>query len=212
MNTRIHGWKGGVIFVVVCLVIGLLASVLIDKALAADGSTRSPACAYDGSSCVARVYSKRDGVRKFRHARLGHAADRMRYPHRLKRIIKAELLQAQRRNNRTARVATYRTGAELWHNFTNHDDCIMRANGAGAYAGRPMTCQAANDWILHHNSGEITRTEIRGVICGGLAGIGIGGAIATGAASGPGAPWVWAGIGAAALACMWGDWLINKGS
>lgn len=209
------GWKGGVLFVALCVVLGLLAGAVITKAQGAvptgGDSARSPACAYDGASCVARVYSKRDGVRKFRHVRLGHAADRMKYPPRLKRIFTAALVKAQRRNNRTARVADTRTAAQLWRNFTNHDDCVMRAQGAGAYAGRPMTCQAATDFIMNHKTRKIDKNVIRGAICGTITGIGIGGAIATGATTGPGAPWVWAGIGAAGLACMWSEWLISKG-
>jgi hypothetical protein len=204
MTTRAKrrmGWKIGILFVVLCIVIGLLAGWVISRADGAEGdrAARVPAPICDSGGCTSRVTTARMGVRKFKSNRLGHAVASMGYTRQQKRVILDELMAVQRRQlaRNTLSFARPLSRVGMWRNFTSHDNCFYRVS-SGSPNTAVWSCKGPGPRIPPF---DLTRRDVRGGICGGLAGIGVGGALA----SGVGGPWVWLGIGAGFAACMWQD-------
>jgi len=185
-------WKTGILFVLLCVIIGSLVGVIADKA--------SAMCPDGQSSCTGTVHTPREGVRKFKHHHLGHAPRNMRYSAKAKRVILDKLMHFQRAHRTTIGDGGSLTRAQMWRNFTSHDNCYFKVSGSS-----PSTSAWTCDGPVRAfpDNANWTRDDVKAVFCGGLAGVGVGGAIATGASSGPGAPWVWVGIGAGWAACQW---------
>jgi hypothetical protein len=200
-------WKIGIVFVVICVVVGLLVGWAVTEASGAEAApaltAERPICHGEDMPCPSsRVRTTREGVRKYHAGRLGRASTNIRYTKQQKRLILNKLQRVQRRQARAHRLTTLRpmTRAQLWHNFTRNDTCAYTwkpYSGTGTWA--VWTCGAQTPIPR----ADFTPREVRGYICGGITGIGLGGALAAGAAG----PWVWAGLGAGWAACMWQDQL-----
>ena len=201
-------WKIGIVLVVVCVVVGLLVGWAVTEASGAGAaapvlSAKRPICHGEDMPCPSsRVRTTREGVRKYHAGRLGRASTHIRYTQQQKRLILNKLQRVQRRQAGTGRLTTTRsmTRAQLWRNFTRNDTCSYTwkpSAGPGTWA--VWTCGVQQPIPR----ADFTPREVRGYICGGITGIGIGGALAASVAG----PWVWAGLGAGWAACMWQDQL-----
>lgn len=202
------GWRIGILFVAICILVGLMVGAVI---------TRAQAMPAPCDSCHSVVKSKRMGVRKFKADMLGHVRKDIHYPRKAKRIILDKLMAYQAHHpNSTGRLNMAAapgdpgqgldwTRAQMWRNFVSHDNCIWEVNKSMPINAAAWTCRPGHyqKWI--DQADNWTKRDVRGVICSGVVGIGVKGAFATGDATGPGAPWVWAGFGAAWTACMWQD-------
>lgn len=194
-NLKNMTWRTGIIFVIVCIIVGYLIGLVATKASAMP----APTC---NSGCSSQVHTKREGVRKYRHHHLGHVDANIHYPRHAKKVILDKLMRAQ------SRMAARSTGFEhrlsragMWANFTSHDSCAFVVS-SGSPNTATWSCQPGHyqAWV---DDADWHPSDVRALICGGIAGIGIGGALAGGATSGPAAPWIWAGIGAGWAACQW---------
>jgi hypothetical protein len=197
--TRRLGWRGGALFVVMAIIVGTLVGMVVDRASSAPAPNTEAQSPAPCNACIAQVDRPREGVRKFKRDQLGKAHN-VRYTKKQKRAITNALVEAQRklaRKHPTARLAAA-TRAQLWRNFTDHDNCYFKVL-PGSPSLASWTCDGTyRDWP---DDADWTGDDIDAVICSGVAGIGVGGALAAGLSG----PWTWAGIGAGWAACMWQD-------
>jgi hypothetical protein len=182
-------WKTGIPFIILCMIIGLLVGWLADRASATE--ELMPV------SDVASVATPRQGVRRFKRDRLGRAHRHQGYSAQQKDVILDKLMTLQRRRNARGISARTLTRRGMWRNFTSHDNCFYKVSH-GSPNTAVWTCRgsvqkfpgAAADW---------RRRDVRALLCSGVAGISVGGALAAGA----GGPWIWAGIGVGWSLCVW---------
>ena len=202
-----YGWKRGVLYVIALIILGFLVGLLANHfAETARGAEAQPMEMRMVAPCDAcqHVTTKMMGVRKFRHHRLGHAATTLGYSRHNKRLILNKLMAVQARKARTtASGGGGLSRAAMWKNFTSHDNCVYRAT-KGAPDTAYWTCGSKN---APKARTEWTSDEVRGVICGGMAGIEY--ATSFSAGTPPGAM-VYVGIGSAYLVCMWAASLENS--
>lgn len=203
--TRTRKWVG-----IVVLVLALIAMVLIGfsdwpEAVSAPARSttttaqRTPVC--DNCSTVS---NKWEGARKFRHNRLGHAPRIIKYPPDMKRVI---INKMQRRmNSRSARGpgGGYWTRAEVWQKFITDDGCVLQRYGAATSNATYKCSTDRTPWKL---GVDVKPWEVRLLMCGGLAGVSVGGALAGSAFTGPAAPWVAGAIIGGFAVCQWGGYL-----
>jgi hypothetical protein len=183
-------WKTGIPFIILCIIIGLLVGWLADRASATEELIPL-------SDSVASVDTPRQGVRKFKRHRLGRARQHQGYSAQQKDVILDKLMRLQRRRNDRGISARTLTRRGMWRNFTSHDNCFYKVS-RGSPSTAVWTCRgsvrrfpgADADW---------KRRDVRALLCSGVAGISVGGALAAGA----GGPWVWAGIGVGWALCVW---------
>lgn len=206
--------RGIAIFIVLTLTGLLVGWVLTEKGYTATPVQAAAPIAMtvdcdSGTPCrTSEVRYKRQGVRKFGDGLLGKQVG-LTYPAKAKDIILDKLMRRQRAMATTARLAAdyqMKSRSEMWAQFKRQDNCYYRANpGPGTWA--IWSCDDPSNSYAPTDPGDWTRRNVRAVICGTVVGISIKGAMATGAASGPGAGWVWAGLGSAWATCMWQDQL-----
>jgi hypothetical protein len=91
------------------------------------------------------------------------------------------------------------TRAAMWDNFTSHDNCFYQVL-PGSPSLASWTCDGTPQ-VRPNDNADWTDDDVDAILCGGLAGIGVGGALASGLTG----PWTWLGIGAGAAVCMWQD-------
>jgi len=85
----------------------------------------------------------------------------------------------------------------MWRNFTSHDNCFYKVSG-GSPNTAVWTCQGSVQKFPGADA-DWRRQDVRALLCSGVAGISVGGALAAGA----GGPWVWTGIGVGWALCVW---------
>lgn len=213
MDEAKYSWKRGLAVFVVLVLIGYLAGVFITKATAAtppdpasavSGQTSADiTCTNEASRC-GTVKTKEKGVKKFKAGKLGNAKG-IKYTKKQKRIFTTKLVRAW--NRRNARMAAPHEKVQrvtrkwAWKNFTKNDGCVSAWSPSGTTTPDYWTCSKSYTPSDHDWTGR----DVEVTFCSGLAAIGARTAIATGAASGPGAGWIWTGIGAGWAVCMWQD-------
>ncbi|NUS57071.1 MAG: hypothetical protein HOV66_19775 [Streptomycetaceae bacterium] len=189
-------WRTGIIFLVGCVIVGYLIGLAATKASAMP----APTC---DAGCTSPVHTRREGARKYRHHHLGHVQSNVHYPRHAKRVILDALMAAQARMPARATGFSRRlTRAAMWRNFTSHDHCFFEVSPSPPNSAT-WTCQPGHyqRWV---DNADWRPADVRALICGGIAGISVGGALSSGASAGPAAPWIWGGIGAGWAACQWG--------
>jgi hypothetical protein len=199
--------------VIAALIVGTLIGFGIDKALASESSARqAPTC---GDSCVSKVRSKRQGVRKYKNNALGHKGN-TNYSPRVKRKIKKNLYQAYRRHSARGEVPVAArqqiearggsTKSYLWRRFKAVDSCGYQANPRGSGTWSRWTCDTEAPKI----NNQLSRDEIRGIVCFTVAGAAVP-AVIVSAPVGGSVGWSLLGIGAGAAGCTWGPMLEKMG-
>lgn len=203
MRFEARDWRRGVIIFLALCLLGVVGGALANKAEGVAPDRFNIPCD-SGDGCSATVARPREGVRKFRNHRLGHAG-RLYYNRHNRRVILDELMALQHRRNSRS-MGTHMSRTQMWRNFTSHDNCVWAwkpYGGSGSGQRRTYSCEYPNPgWTT---AKHVSHGEVVPMICAGVAGIGLGGAIAAGATTGPAAPWTYAGIGTAFVLCMWMD-------
>lgn len=177
-------WRKGVLFVILCVLVGYLVNITVEKAYGA--------CDSDSGGCTTTVSSPKNGVRKYKNDRLGHAG-KIAYSAKAKDVILDKLMKVQKQQN--ARVITRR---QMWQKFKKQDTCFFKVS-SGPPNTATWTCTGA--YRPFPDDADWSREDVDAVICGGMLGIGVGGALATSTTG----PWTWVGLGAGWVVCQWQD-------
>ena len=183
-------WKTGIPFIVLCIIIGLLVGWLADRVSATERLVPV-------SDIASFVVTPRQGVRKFKRHRLGRASRHQGYSAQQKDVILDKLMRLQRRQHTRGISARTLTRRGMWRNFTSHDNCFYKVS-PGSPNTAVWTCKGSVQRFPGADA-DWQRRDVRALLCSGVAGISVGGALAAGA----GGPWVWTGIGVGWALCVW---------
>lgn len=216
--------KTGIILAIV-IVAGFLAlGAVLDKALA------YPGCNVETGGCPASVTAVVNngvgGSAKFRDNQLGRnpgigygAPAREAISIKIMRVHNRQVTQGRGFFGHASRAkggGTLWTQDQAWGAFQDGADTCVSAADVRASAGSPRgaiwTCEGAAAWTKFRDShppADWTPGGIEVIICGGVAGIGWKAALAGGALTGPGGPWVAGSIIAGGAACAFADDLAN---